>query len=112
MSKYEAYNKSESAILPSRGEQAQGFYERSNRTLRDTRNMYFEQHQRVHFCHYGPHPCYVCRVWDIADFANDSLYEIYQLLQKKGLKLVWEKDSPESIGHWQLLTKTGRKATR
>ncbi len=97
------WDKTEGLVIPVTNEGIFQYHERIKRMLTEKRNMYFEQHRAKHFCHYGPFPCYICPIWDFADFSNDSNYEIAIQLQKLRKTLVWTKKTPESIGQWKIV---------
>ncbi len=99
---YEPFNKEDTNTFPSDGETLSGYSQRIRRKNTQTRNQYQAVHQRVHYCCYGAHSCYICPMWDTIDFISDSGIEIAQLLAKVKKTAIWSQKDPTAIGKWTI----------
>ncbi len=82
-------------VSPVEDENFEAHINRLQRLLSDTRNTYWISHTTKHFCHYGPHPCYICPIMEAAENALDNYRDFIQIIGKKH-HLVFKK------GHWTL----------
>ncbi len=84
-------------VSPVESENFEAYVNRLQRLVSDTRNTYWISHTTKHFCHYGPHPCYICPIMEGLENALDNYRDIIQIIGKKH-SLIFHK------GHWQLWT--------
>ncbi len=101
--RYEHYNKTQSwASEPVHGDSLLAYATRCKKLMSETRALYEEQHKRVHFCHYGPHLCYICPTWTALDSTSDSCIELAIYLRRKIKQEFWWNQPTNKIGKWQL----------
>ncbi len=82
-------------VSPVEGENFEAYTNRLQRLVSDTRNTYWVSHTTKHFCHTGPHPCYICPIMEGLENALDNNRDFLQIIGKKH-QLVFKK------GHWLL----------
>ncbi len=82
-------------VSPVESENFQAYTNRLQLLVSDTRNTYWISHTTKHFCHYGPHPCYICPIMEGLENALDNYRDIIQIIGKKH-HLIFKK------GHWTL----------
>ncbi len=82
-------------VSPVESENFEAYVNRLQRLVSDTRNTYWISHTTKHFCHYGPHPCYICPIMEGLENALDNYRDIIQILGPKTY-LIFKK------GHWHL----------
>jgi len=84
-----------SNVSPVESENFEAYINRLQLLVSDTRNTYWISHTTKHFCHYGPHPCYICPIMEGLENAVDNYRDILQIIGKKH-QLIFKK------GHWML----------
>ena len=82
-------------VFPVESEDFEPYVNRLQLLVSDTRNTYWISHTTKHFCHYGPHPCYICPIMEGLENALDNYRDILQIIGKKH-HLIFKK------GHWVL----------
>ncbi len=93
-------------VSPVENENLTAYLNRLQLFLSDTRNTYWISHTTKHFCHTGPHPCYICPILEAAENALDNYRDFNKIVGKKH-QIVFKK------GHWQLWAfKATRKHTK
>ncbi len=71
--------------------------------VREYRNLYQNLHETKHFCHYGPHPCFLCPIIDgLEHLAMDTL-EREKNLQELGKESLYKACRKNSIGKWTIV---------
>ncbi len=84
-----------SNVSPVEGETLEAHINRLQLLLSDTRNTYWISHTTKYFCHYGPHPCYICPILEAAENALDNYRDFNKIIGKKHHILF-------KGGHWTL----------
>ncbi len=82
-------------VSPVDSENFEAYINRLQSLVSDTRNTYWISHTTKHFCHYGPHPCYICPIMEGLENALDNYRDFIQIIGKKN-ELRFKK------GHWSL----------
>ncbi len=81
-------------VSPVEGEFLDSYSQRVQLLVHDTRNTYWISHTTKHFCHYGPHPCYICPILEGLENALDNYRDMIKICGKN--KCFFKK------GHWHL----------
>ncbi len=82
-------------VSPVENENLTAYLNRLQLFTSDTRNTYWISHTTKHFCHTGPHPCYICPILEGLENALDNYRDFIQIIGKKH-QLVFKN------GHWTL----------
>ncbi len=82
-------------VSPVENENLTSYLNRLQLFTSDTRNTYWISHTTKHFCHTGPHPCYICPILEGLENSLDNYRDFIQIIGKKH-QLVYKK------GHWTL----------
>jgi len=84
-----------SNVSPVESENLEAYINRLQLLVSDTRNTYWISHTTKHFCHYGPHPCYICPIMEGLENALDNYRDFIKIIGKKH-HIIFKK------GHWLL----------
>ncbi len=82
-------------VSPVESENFEAYVNRLQRLVSDTRNTYWISHTTKHFCHYGPHPCYICPIMEGLENALDNYRDFLHIIGPKH-QLIFKKT------RWQL----------
>ncbi len=84
-------------VSPVESENFEAYINRLQLLVSDTRNTYWISHTTKHFCHYGPHPCYICPIMEGLENALDNYRDFIKIIGKTH-ELRFKK------GHWLLFS--------
>ncbi len=71
--------------------------------VREYRNLYQNLHETKHFCHYGPHPCFMCPMIDSLEHLAMDTIERAKILADQQKEWLYKAGRKNSTGKWCLV---------
>ncbi len=91
-------------VSPYEDENFSSYINRLQSLVSETRNTYWISHTTKHFCHTGPHPCYICPIMEGLENAIDNYRDFTEIIGKKH-KLIYKH------GHWSLYAYKAKRSS-